>query len=56
MAPEVDGSGKKVSPMMTTADMAMITDPDYRKISKDFMKIQVNSPMLSRELGLTLTS
>ena len=36
MAPEVDGSGKKVSPMMTTADMAMITDPDYRKISKRF--------------------
>ena len=36
MAPEVDGSGKKVSPMMTTADMAMITDPHYRKISKRF--------------------
>ncbi len=36
MAPEVDGSGKKVSPMMTTADMAMITDPDYRKISERF--------------------
>ena len=36
MAPEVDGSGAKVSPMMTTADMAMITDPDYRKISKRF--------------------
>ena len=36
MAPEVDGSSKKVSPMMTTADMAMITDPDYRKISKRF--------------------
>ena len=38
MAPEVDGSGKKVSPMMTTADMAMITDPDYRKISKRFLE------------------
>ena len=36
MAPEVDGSGTKVSPMMTTADIAMITDPDYRKISKRF--------------------
>ena len=36
MAPEVDGSGKKVSPMMTTADMAMITAPHYRKISKRF--------------------
>ena len=36
MAPEVDGSGRKVLPMMTTADMAMITDTDYRKISKRF--------------------
>ena len=36
MAPQVDGSGNKVTPMMTTADMAMITDPDYRKISKRF--------------------
>lgn len=36
MAPQVDGSGNQVSPMMTTADMAMITDPDYRKISKRF--------------------
>ena len=36
MAPEVDGSGTKVSPMMTTADIAMITDPNYRKISKRF--------------------
>ena len=36
MAPEVDASGTKVSPMMTTADIAMITDPDYRKISKRF--------------------
>ena len=36
MAPEVDGSGTKVSPMMTTADIAMITDPDYKKISKRF--------------------
>jgi len=36
MAPEVDGTGMKVSPMMTTADMAMITDPDYGKISKRF--------------------
>ena len=36
MAPQVDGSGNKVSPMMTTAYMAMITDPDYRKISKRF--------------------
>ena len=36
MAPEVDGSGKKVSTMMTTADMAMIKDPEYRKISERF--------------------
>ena len=36
MAPEVDGSGKKVTPMMTTADMAMIKDPKYREISKRY--------------------
>ena len=36
MAPEVDGSGKKVTPMMTTADMAMIKDPGFRKISEKF--------------------
>ena len=37
-APEVDGSGKTVSPMMTTADMAMIKDPAYRAISERFHK------------------
>tara|TARA_Y100000746_G_scaffold103083_1_gene88001 strand:+ start:2374 stop:4506 length:2133 start_codon:yes stop_codon:yes gene_type:complete len=36
MAPEVDGSGRKVTPMMTTADMAMIKDPKYREISKRY--------------------
>ena len=36
MAPEVDGSGKKVSIMMTTADMAMKLDPIYGPISKRF--------------------
>ena len=36
MAPQVDGSGEKVSPAMTTADMAMIMDPEYRKISEKF--------------------
>ncbi|MEO1564399.1 MAG: catalase/peroxidase HPI [Pseudomonadota bacterium] len=35
-APEVDGSGKKVPVMMTTADMAMRTDPAYLEISKRF--------------------
>jgi len=35
-APEVDGSGKKVPLMMTTADMAMRMDPDYEKISRRF--------------------
>ncbi len=34
--PEVDGSGKKVKPMMTTADMAMRMDPIYGPISKRF--------------------
>ena len=36
MAPEVDGSGKKVLPTMNTADIAMITDPEYRKVSEAF--------------------
>ena len=36
MAPEVDGSDQKVIPMMTTADMAMIKDPQYREISKKY--------------------
>lgn len=35
-APEVDGSGKKVPIMMTTADMAMRMDPIYGSISKRF--------------------
>ncbi|MEM7238309.1 MAG: catalase/peroxidase HPI [Pseudomonadota bacterium] len=35
-APQVDGSGDKVTVMMTTADMAMRMDPDYEKISRRF--------------------
>lgn len=37
-APEVDGSGKRVKPIMTTADMAMRMDPIYEKISRRFHK------------------
>ena len=36
MAPEVDGSGK-VTPMMTTADMALKEDPIYREIGERFI-------------------
>ena len=36
MAPEVDDSDLKVTPMMTTADMAMIKDPSYRAISERY--------------------
>ncbi|MDG2401761.1 MAG: catalase/peroxidase HPI, partial [Amylibacter sp.] len=36
MAPEVDDADLKVSPMMTTADMAMIKDPSYRAISERY--------------------
>ena len=35
-APQVDGSGTKVIPMTTTADMAMRMDPAYEKISRRF--------------------
>ena len=38
MAPHAADSSKKVSLMMTTADMAMKMDPEYRKISEHFHK------------------
>ena len=38
MTPEVDGSDKKVMPMMTTADMAMKMDPAYNAICKRFIE------------------
>jgi catalase-peroxidase len=37
MAPEVDGSGKRVMPMMTTADVALKMDPAYRAIGERFL-------------------
>mgnify|MGYP001302344577 FL=1 len=36
MAPDPEDPSIKVPTMMTTADMAMIRDPEYRKISKHF--------------------
>ena len=36
MAPEVDDASVKVSTMMTTADMALLKDPAYRKISERY--------------------
>ena len=36
LAPEVDGSDKKVPIMMATTDIALIKDPEYRKISEKF--------------------
>ena len=36
MAPEVDGSGDRVTLAMNTADIALITDPHYKKISSRF--------------------
>ena len=36
MAPDPEDPSIKVPTMMTTADMAMIRDPEYRKISKYF--------------------
>ncbi len=37
-APDAEDAGKRVGLMMTTADMAMREDPDYRKISEHFHK------------------
>ena len=36
LAPDAEDASIKVKTMMTTADMAMIRDPEYRKISKYF--------------------
>ena len=36
LAPDAEDSSVRVATMMTTADMAMIRDPEYRKISKMF--------------------
>ena len=36
MAPDPEDPSMKVPTMMTTADMAMIRDPEYRRISKHF--------------------
>ncbi|MBP7835581.1 MAG: catalase/peroxidase HPI [Rhodoluna sp.] len=36
MAPDVEDSSIRTMPMMTDADMAMIMDPDYRKVSERF--------------------
>ncbi|QWC57089.1 catalase/peroxidase HPI [Erythrobacter sp. 3-20A1M] len=40
MAPDARDPSKKVPTMMTTADMALKRDPDYRKISERFMNDQ----------------
>jgi catalase-peroxidase len=36
--PDAEDASKKVPTMMTTADMAMREDPEYRKISERFHK------------------
>jgi catalase-peroxidase len=38
MVPQVDGSGHKVLPMMTTADMSLKVDLKYRKICNRFLE------------------
>jgi catalase-peroxidase len=38
MAPDAHDSSKKVTTMMTTADMALLKDPIYREISEDYHK------------------
>ena len=38
MVPQVDGSDQKVLPMMTTADMSLKFDPEYKKICERFLE------------------
>lgn len=40
MAPDARDPGKRVPTMMTTADMALKRDPEYRKISEKFLNDQ----------------
>ncbi len=40
MAPDAHDPGKKVPTMMTTADMALKVDPEYRRISEKFRRDQ----------------
>ena len=40
MAPDARDPSKKVPTMMTTADMALKRDPEYRKISERFLNDQ----------------
>ncbi|MBD1389029.1 catalase/peroxidase HPI [Neiella sp. HB171785] len=35
---DVEGSGERYNPIMTDADMALVKDPEYRKISERFYK------------------
>ena len=51
MAPDPEDASIKVPTMMTTADMAMIRDHEYRKISKMFHENLINLPTLSPVLG-----
>ncbi|MBL6624289.1 MAG: catalase/peroxidase HPI [Rhizobiales bacterium] len=38
MAPDAHDTSKKVTTMMTTADIALLKDPSYKQISEDFHK------------------
>ena len=40
MAPDAEDSNMKVPLLMTTADMAMIRDPEYRRFQSTSMKIR----------------
>jgi catalase-peroxidase len=52
LAPEVDGSDKKVPTMMATTDIALIKDPEYLKISKKFHEDHEYSKMPMHVRGI----
>ena len=57
LAPDAEDSSKRVPTMMTTADMAMREDPEYRKISERFhKKTRTVFKMLLLVLGLNFST
>jgi catalase (peroxidase I) len=52
LAPDAEDASIRVPTMMTTADIALREDPEYKKISKHFMKIQKNLQMPLLRPGL----
>jgi catalase-peroxidase len=52
MIPDAHDPSKTHQPFMLTTDLALRMDPEYEKVSRRFLKTQMNSLMLSRAPGI----